>query len=191
MSLCGSGLGSVSHLWVFDALDELKLSLVFAVFILNLLGDGCILFNQTSHQVDGLLLDFIVLIFQLLAYVVNTSLLAVLIFDIFKTHILNLIRSQVKTGLNVIVPYRNIELLLQELFVSVKLNNSTESYILSTFLVSSQLVYFLIRLVLFGDSIKLLVKHIQLVSSLVFEKFSVFSLDTCLLGCSIVQSVLR
>ena len=190
MSLCGSGLGSVSHIRVFDALDKLKLSLVLAVFIFNLLGDSCVLLNQGSHQVDGLLLDLVVLIFQFLADIVNTSLLAILILNIFKTHSLNLIRSQVKTGLNVIVLYRNVKLFLKELFVSVKLNNSTESYILSTFLVSGQLVYFLIRLVLFGYSIKLLVKHIQLVSSLVFDKFSVFCLNASLLVCSIVQSIL-
>ena len=130
MSFCGSGLGSISHLRVFDALDELKLSLVFAVFILNLLCDGCILFNKTSHQVDGLLLDLVVLIFQFLADIVNTSLLAILILDIFKTHSLNLVRSQVKAGLNVVVLYRNIELLLQEPLVCIKLNSSSESYVL-------------------------------------------------------------
>ena len=129
MSLCGSGLGSVSHIRVFDALDKLKLSLVLAVFIFNLLGDSCVLLNQCSHQVDGLLLDLVVLIFQFLADIVNTSLLAILILNIFKTHSLNLFRSQVKAGLNVVVLYRNIELILQEPLVCIKLNSSSESYV--------------------------------------------------------------
>ena len=127
VSLCGAGLGSVSHLWVFDALDEFKLSLVFTVLVLNLLGNGGILLNQVSHQVDGLLLDLVVLIFQLLANIVNTRLFSIFILNIFEAHPLNLVRSQVKAGLNVVVLYGNIELLLQEPLVCVKLNGPSES----------------------------------------------------------------